>query len=318
MKSLLAAITLLALPFASLAAEIPPIPKGYGSELEIKAAILLKQIPLISVPKDPPAGVREITGLTYSKTPEKELKLDIILPPSTNKPLPCLVFIHGGAWKGGKREDYRVYTLHFASLGYVCATISYRFSQEAPYPAAVIDCRNAVRWIRDHAAEYSIDPNRIAALGGSAGGHLAMMLGYAPNLQLEGDTVSKTSAAVQAVVDFYGPADLTTDFGQKADVVVKFMGGKPYTEAPELWKQASPLTHLTKDAPPTLIFHGTIDTVVPIDQADTLAARLKQLGVPSDYERFEGWPHTMDLAEPVNARTRWKAALFLRKHLGEL
>jgi len=120
---------------------------------------------------------------------------------------------------------------------------------------------------------------------------------------------------VQAVVDFYGPYDLTTELAKGADPVRRFMGGKSFDDAPELYRRASPMTYLDKNAPPTLILHGTIDEVVPIEQSDRLAARLKELGVPCVYERVEGWPHTMDMAQPVNERCRFVMDEFLANYL---
>jgi acetyl esterase/lipase len=243
--------------------------------------------------------------------------LDLYLPEKIAQSVPLLVFIHGGGWVGGSRDVYKYYTVRYAQKGYAAATVSYRFSGEAPFPAAVQDVKCAVRWLRAHADQYHIDPEKIAAIGGSAGGHLALMLGYssaAAELDRSGGN-QNVSSRVQAVVDFYGPYDLTTDLAKGADPVRSFMGGKSFEDAPELYRRASPMTYLDKNAPPTLILHGTIDEVVPIEQSDRLAARLKELGVPCVYERVEGWPHTMDMAQPVNERCRFVMDEFLAKYL---
>ncbi len=302
---------------ASAAADVPPPAPGFKSRAEVMLAIAMKSVKTIEQPKEMPPGVVETKGIVYGKVGERELKLDLYEPASRKKPVPALVFIHGGGWSGGDRAVYKYYTVIYAQKGYVAATISYRFSGEAPFPAQLEDAACAVRWLRANAAAHGIDPEKIAIIGGSAGGHLAMMVGYSGDgkgLERTGGNAG-VSSRVQAVVDCYGPYDLTTPFAQKADVVRKLVGGKSYAEAPDLYRKASPSSLISKDAPPTLILHGTLDETVPIEQSDALAARLKELGVPCVYDRLEGWPHTMDLAEPVNARCRWFMDRFFAKHL---
>ena len=117
------------------------------------------------------------------------------------------------------------------------------------------------------------------------------------------------------MINFYGPTDLTTDFAKKQDIVKEFIGGKTFDEAPDSYKLASPLFHLTRGDPPTLIFHGTIDSTVPVAQADILAEKLKELKIDYVYERYNGWPHVMDLAEAVNRRCVYQMELFFKKHI---
>jgi acetyl esterase/lipase len=299
------------------AAQPPPPPPGFKSPQEVLQAIGAGKVKLITPTKELPEGVVEIKDLEYGKVGERSLKLDLYLPEKRTKSVPGLIFIHGGAWSGGTRDVYRYYTVRYAQRGYVAATISYRLSGEAPFPAAVEDAKCAVRWLRSNAARYQVDPNKIGVIGGSAGGHLAMMVGYSSDLaQLEGNGGHVgVSSRVQAVVDFYGPYDLTTPFARTNRAVVNFLQGKTYDEAPGLFRQASPATYLTKDDPPTLIFHGTIDDTVPIDQADALARKLADLGIPYVYDRLEGWPHAMDLAEAVNERCQFLMNQFFAKHL---
>ncbi|MBI2929269.1 MAG: alpha/beta hydrolase [Verrucomicrobia bacterium] len=281
------------------------------------AAIGLKQVKLIDPVKEIPAGVVETKDIEYGKVGERSLKLDLYQPAEIRKPVPGLIFIHGGAWSGGSRDMYRYYTVRYAQRGYVAATISYRLSGEAPFPAAVQDAKCAVRWLRANAAKYHVDPDKIAAIGGSAGGHLSMMIGYAPDVpELEGHGGhAGVSSRVAAVVNIYGPYDLTTEIGRKSGSVKKFLGGKTYEEAPDLYLAVSPSKYLKKGAPPTLILHGTIDDVVPIEQSDMLAKKLAGLGVPYVYDRLEGWPHAMDLAESVNERCQWFMNQFFAKYL---
>jgi acetyl esterase/lipase len=263
-----------------------------------------------------PPGVQLLKDVEFGKVGDRALELDLYAPVKRSKLVPGLIFIHGGAWKGGNKDMYRPYAVRYAQRGYVVASISYRLSKEAPFPAAVEDAKCAVRWMRANAGKYAVDPNHICVLGGSAGGHLAMMVGYSSDRkELEGSGgCPDVSSKVQAVVNIYGPCDLTVPGIRDADTVRQFLGGKTYDEARDLYEQASPLFHLTKDDPPTLILHGTLDSLVPIGQSDKLAERLKKLGVPYVYDRLEGWPHVMDLAEIVFKRCVFFIDKFLAAH----
>ena len=297
---------------------LPPMPKGYSSQNEVQAAILAGQVKLINAANVAvPEPITEMKGIEYGNVNGRALQLDLYLPKTAPKPAPCILFIHGGAWKGGHREDMKFYTVKFAAQGYVTATMSYRLSKEASFPAAVEDAKCAVRWLRAHAKEYGIDSNRIAVSGNSAGGHLSLMVGYSSDVpELEGNGGNPgVRRRVQGVVNFYGPTDMTTDFAKSQGVVKDFLEGKTYDEAPDLYKKASPIIYLTKDDPPTLILHGTIDSTVPIDQADMLEQKLKALGIPYLYDKFVGWPHAMDLAEAVNHRSSYQMEVFLAKYL---
>ena len=248
-----------------------------------------------------PDAVTEELGIEYGRVGDKSLQLDLYRPSESAKPLPGLIFIHGGGWKAGDRSDYKCYTTRFASKGYVVATISYRFSQEAKFPGCVEDVKCAVRWMRENATRLNVNPDRIATIGGSAGGYLSLMAGYTPDMaELEGNGGHEgVSSRVAAVVDIYGPADLTTPFAQAANEVRRLMP-KTYQEDPALYKLASPIFQLDASDPSTLILHGTVDSVVPVQQSDDLAKRLQELGVKYYYARLDGWPHTMDAAQPVN------------------
>ena len=279
-----------------------PEPKGYETRQAVMAAIFKKEIELIQPPTDLPLGVKEIKEIEYGRVGDRALHLDLYLPETITAEKPSLLFIHGGAWSGGSRDVYKFYTVHFAKLGYIAATASYRLSGEAPYPAAVHDTKCAVRWMRANATRYGINPKRIVALGGSAGGHLSLMLGYSPNAaHLEGTGGHETqSSSVQAVVNFYGPVDLTTKMGQESGSVRTFLNDKSFADFPSLYEDASPLFHLTGTAPPTLTIHGTLDETVKIAQGDMLEKKLKALRVPYAYARLEGWPHSLDASKPVN------------------
>ena len=233
------------------------------------------------------------------------------------KAAPALIFIHGGSWKSGHKEDYKVYTLDFAKRGYVTVAMSYRLLPKYHYPDCVEDVKCAVKWIRAHASDYNIDPENIALIGASAGGHLATLVGYSSDSpvfdkQCNADSIS---SKVQAVVDFYGPVDFTADFSQEADKLLNNFMDQTYDENPLLYKQASPIEYVSKDDPPTLIFHGTIDDLVPVEQSDLLKTELDKAGVTNEYYRLKGWPHGMDLALSVNEYCKNKLSNFLDKHV---
>ena len=308
---------LFGLTFVVNSIEVPPIPEGYADELAVKTAILLGQIKLIDAGNvSTPDNIEEILDIEYGLVGERKLHLDLYLPKGRTKATPAVIFIHGGAWKSGKRSDMKFYCVKFAEKGYITATVTYRLTGEAPFPAAVHDVKCAVRWLRINAVKYKVDPEHIIVSGNSAGGHLSMMIGYSNDPSLEGSGgYNSVSSRVCAVVNFYGPTDLTTDFAKKQGVVEDFMGGKTFDESPDVYKLASPLFHLTKDDPPTLIFHGTIDNTVPIVQADMLVDKLKELGINHVYERYEGWPHAMDLAEAVNRRCVYQMERFFEKYV---
>ena len=211
--------------------EPPAMPKGYGSSAEVMVAIGNGDIALLDENPPVPEGVKEIAGLEYCNIDGTSLKLDLALPAEGEGPFPGLIFIHGGAWVSGEREIYHLYTYHFAQQGYAAATISYRLSGQAKFPAAVQDVKCAVRWMRANAATYNIDPGNIALIGGSAGGHLAMMVGYTPDVpEFEGEGGNPgVSSAVQAVVNFYRP--MTTaeiaEIGRCAGLPRRDLGREP-------------------------------------------------------------------------------------------
>ena len=301
-----------------LAEKPPPPPPGFETPQEALQAVKTGKVPLAPIlTLFTPPGVEVTRDVEYGNPGGKRpLLLDLYRPKGNSEPAPALIFIHGGGWKGGKKEDYRVYAHAFAKLGYVVASISYRFSQESVFPAAVQDAKCAVRWVRANASKHGVDPERLAVVGGSAGGHLAMMIGYSPDVaELEGNGGhAGVSSRVAAVVDLYGPTDLTTTRGRESSLVRRFIG-KSFDAAPRSYRLASPVTHVDRGDPPTLILHGTIDDVVPVRQADLLAARLKAAGVPYLYDRLAGWPHTMDLARPVYERSLWLMERFLARYL---
>ncbi len=304
----------------------PPV--GYSSMSEIYSALVLGALPLIERQPPIPPEIDYQSSLTYARVGNLELKLDLYRPSKSAKShrRPLVVLIHGGGWKSGQREDYRPHALKVAKAGYVVASLSYRLSGVAKFPAAVRDVNAALQFLADHSDEYGIDPQKIVLMGGSAGGHLSMLSGYSkdPAFRPDSDPSFKPVRAldqkpvplkIAAIFNFYGPCDLTSDFAKKVDVVRSFMG-VDYEEDPELYRKASPIYEINPSSPPTLIVHGTIDDIVPVQQSDELANALKQAQVPVRYERMRGWPHTMDLAGPMFQYMSGVILEELTKHVG--
>jgi acetyl esterase/lipase len=294
--------------------DVPKPPRGYPNITLLKAAYLAKLLKPVDLNPVVPDSILINKDIVYKQIGDKSLALDIYRKKDTNKPAPLLVFIHGGGWRTGKRQDYLVYLLDFAKRGYVTATVSYRLVKEDPFPAAVQDVKCAIKWLKQHAEEYLFDPNKIAVIGGSAGGHLAMMVGYSSDvLELESECDSLDfESSVAAVINIYGPMDLTTEYAINRNETLDFIGGT-YDEFPEQYRLASPLTHITPDDPPTQIFHGTIDELVPVVQSDRLKLELEKVGVPVEYHRLKGWPHTMDVAQKVNDYMQYYMFEFLKR-----
>jgi acetyl esterase/lipase len=301
---------------------VPAAPPGYRSSAEVIAALSSGQIKAVNLMQVTPVSVKVKKDIQYGDAGQRPLLLDLYSPRDLDGPVPGLIFIHGGGWKAGKKEDYRLYGLTFAQKGYVVASVQYRLSGEARYPAAIHDVKAAVRWMRSQGESIGVDPDRIGVAGGSAGGHLAMMLGYTSDVPtFDGNSGHEdVSSRVQAVVNIYGPTDLTTEFARQrssGSLLRGFFGGT-YDEKSPLYEQASPVRYVTPDDPPTLILHGTIDDIVPVNQADLLAAKLNETGVPYIYDRLPGWPHTMDLAHPVNERCVWFMDRFFNRYLKQV
>jgi acetyl esterase/lipase len=297
-----------------LPADAPEPPRGFPTMNMGYLLYALGRLDLLDphAPVAIPEGVVEEVGVEYGRVGDRALQLDLYYPEGLTAPAPTLLFIHGGGWSGGDRSDYKFYTVRFAKQGYVVATASYRLKGEAPFPAAVQDIKCAVRWLHANAEKYHIDPERIVPIGGSAGGYLAMMAGYADDVpplapQCGHDGVS---GKVAAVINLYGPTDLTAPEARENVTVTSYLT-QSYADAPDLYALASPLNHLDKDDPPTLIMQGTIDDVVPVGQADMLAERLQELEIPYWYDRIDGMAHTLDIFPGSNERIQWLVLRFM-------
>ncbi len=245
------------------------------------AAILLSQ----SVPAAPP-----LKDIVFAKPDSHELKLNLFLPKAGKNP-PLVVFIHGGGWRNGSYKNCR--TTWLTDYGFAVASIGYRLSDKAKFPAQIHDCKAAVRWLRAHAKEYGYNAERIGVAGTSAGGHLALMLGVTGNMkELEGEVGGNAnqSSRVQAVVDYFGPSDFvlrSTNQPVKTenpDSPVRLLLGVAARENTKLAKLASPAFHVTKDDAPLLIIHGDKDATVNLDQSKRIAEEYKKHGLNGTLE----------------------------------
>ena len=245
--------------------------------------------------QDPKSAVRIDRDLVYGKGGDTDLKHDMARPKEGNGPFPAGVFIHGGGWQGGNRQQLSKTIEAFAGRGYVAVTISYRLSQVAKFPAQIEDCKAAVRWLRANAAKYKLNPDRLGVVGFSAGAHLACLLGTThKNDGLEGAGGNPDqSSRVQAVVSFFGPTDFTTKTWTEdlENTILVPLLGAPFAEKPELYKKVSPITYISRDAPPFLFFHGTKDELVDIRHSRLLAEKLQALGVEAKLIEMEGEGH---------------------------
>lgn len=294
--------------------EKPPV--GYHFDALAYLAIGTGLEKIVELQPAVPENITEIKNVEYKNVNGKSLQIDFYRPSNSDATLPLLVFVHGGGWKGGQRSDYLPYLISYAQKGYMTATVSYRLKKDSIYPAAVEDINDAVKWLFKNGENYKYDTARIALIGGSAGAHLVLLAAYdwdkVNRPELTNDSTSQHQ--VRAVVDIYGPVDLTTPYAQTQPLVTGFIG-HTYKENPGLFAEASPISYLNKSLPPTLIFHGTSDNLVPVSQSDTLKSKLDSLGVPCEYFRIPLWPHTMDIDERVNQFVQQKMDAFFKNHL---
>jgi acetyl esterase/lipase len=234
-------------------------------------------------------------GIEYSNPDDQHLQLNMARPKMGDGPFPAILCIHGGGFRTGHRDGYNALCVTLAQHGFVAATVSYRLAPKYPFPAAVHDTKAAVRWLRARARDYKIDPDRIGATGGSAGGHLAQFLAVTRGVaEFEGNGGHpEQSSGVACVVNVYGPSDFTKSYGKSVDaaeVLPLFLGGNLET-ARHRHIVASPLYWVTPDAAPTLCIHGTEDKYVAHEQAIWLIEKLKAADVEAELLTLPGAGH---------------------------
>lgn len=259
--------------------------------------VLLAQQQQRRQPRPIPEGVTARRDLVYASPGGRDLLLDLYLP-AASRPLPLVVWIHGGGWRSGGKD--RCSALQLTRNGYAVASVGYRLTGESQFPVQIQDCKAAIRWLRANAKRYGLDADHIGVWGSSAGGHLVALLGTSGGVEdLEGNHgVSGQSSRVQAVVDYFGPTDFLRmdDFPGKIvhnapDSPESLLIGGPIQQNPEKVARANPIAYVTENDPPFLIVHGDKDPLVPIDQSRRLEAALKTAGVDVHMHVIEGGGH---------------------------
>ncbi len=274
-----------------------------------------------------PESVRIVPDCAYAGNDNPRQSLDLLLPRSvsTATPRPLVVFIHGGGWRNGDKQSGRSLVARYVATGkYLGATIGYRLSDEATWPAQIHDCKAAIRWLRAHAGQYGIDPERIGVMGTSAGGHLVAMLGVSGGVkELEGTIGEHLDqlSSVRCVVDMFGPTELLTmdDYPGKLvhnspDSPESRLVGGAIQDNKGISRNASPVTHASRNDAPTLIVHGTEDPIVPFNQSERFFKVLQKARVEVDLIPITDGGHggfqNRELEERVDA-------FFARHLLGE-
>lgn len=304
MKYTLIAFSFVAFVFATI-----------GAEPNLKTKIAAPQAPQ-QIP-----GVIAQRDIAYVSNGHERQKLDLFLP-EKGENLPLIVWIHGGGWVGGSKENPPA--LGFAKNGYAVASINYRFSQHAIYPAQIEDCKAAIRWLRANAAKNRINPDKIGVWGASAGGHLVALLGTTGDVKDfdKGQNLDRSSR-VQAVCDVFGPTDFLEYYNyanaklvddavlpdDPKSLLFRLVGGK-LSEKKDVVAKANPITFVTQGDAPFLIMHGDKDPLVPLHQSELLEKALKKADVPVTLYVEKGSGHGLrspDVGKMV--------AEFFKKHL---
>ncbi|QGJ69189.1 Carboxylesterase type B [Planctomycetales bacterium 10988] len=245
------------------------------------------------------AGIEAHRDMPYVTNGHERHKLDLFLPENTKEPLPLLIWIHGGGWQNGSKDGCPPLRKGYVQAGYAVASINYRLSGHATFPAQIEDCKAAIRWLRAHAKKYHLDPERFGVWGSSAGGHLVALVGTSGDVKKfdVGEHLDQSSR-VQAVCDYYGPTDFkvfvtTPRYERHASPTSpesKLVGGEVLKNMDQV-KAINPITYVSQDDPPFLIVHGDKDGTVPINQSELLYEALKESGNVVHFHTIHGAGH---------------------------
>jgi len=256
---------------------------------------------------------RIVPNITYLTASNYDAKLDLYVTRTPEKPLPTLIWIHGGGWTGGTKESFAGIPSYLA-MGMNVVNVEYRLARVAPAPAAVEDCRCALRWVIQHAKEYGIDVNRIVVGGGSAGGHLALTTGMLPvSAGLDRLCPGPDNLKVAAIINWFGIADVNEllDGVNMRAFAVTWLGSAPDREA--IARRVSPLTYVRAGLPPVLTIHGDADPTVPYTQSVRLHKALADVGVGNELLTMPGGRHGFDCCTAIQ---RVNAYAKIREFLG--
>jgi acetyl esterase/lipase len=238
-----------------------------------------------SIAKEPELQFDVVSDVEYCTGGGKPLLMDLLIPRHhIGTPTPTVLWIHGGGWEHGDKNAHSGGSF-LADHGFVTATISYRLSGDSPFPAAIEDCKCAIRFLRANAAKYGIDPERIGVAGSSAGGHLAELVATSDqSAGFEGDGGwQPVSSRVQAAASYYGVSDLTMRFPQETSEVIERFLQATRQGKPELYRKASPIFYVSKDDPPLLLVHGQQDDGVPFEQSSRMAEAYRGAGLKVEF-----------------------------------
>jgi acetyl esterase/lipase len=287
------------------------------------ASILLVASGTVAVAQDSPLAsavrfeneYRIVPNITYLTASNYDAKLDLYVTRTPDKPLPTLIWIHGGGWTGGTKESYAGIPAYLA-MGMNVVNVEYRLARVAQAPAAVEDCRCALRWVIQHAKEYGIDVNRLVVSGGSAGGHLALTTGMVPaSAGLDRQCPGPDNLKVAAIVNWYGISDVNEllDGPNMKAYAVTWLGSA--TDRDQIAKRVSPLSYVRAGLPPVLTIHGDADPTVPYTQSVRLHKALSDAGVANELMTMPGGKHGFDCctsAQRTNAYVKIRE--FLARH----
>jgi acetyl esterase/lipase len=250
---------------------------------------------------------RIVPNVTYVTASNYEAKLDLYVTRTPDKPLPTMIWIHGGGWTAGTKEAAGGIRAYLA-MGMNVVNVEYRLARVAPAPAAIEDCRCALRWVIQHAKDYGIDVNRLVVSGDSAGGHLALTTGMLPaSAGLDRECPGPDNLKVAAIVNWYGISDVNEllDGPNMKPYAVTWLGSAP--DRDQIAKRVSPLTYVRAGLPPVLTIHGDADPTVPYTQSVRLHKALADAGVPNQLITMPGGKHGFACCTPpqrVDAYTK--------------
>lgn len=240
-------------------------------------------------------NIIQIKDLVYKNLDAKTLHLDAFYK-NENTKLPAVILIHGGGWKSGNKSQMQFMAQAIASKGYSCFAIEYRLSPEAKYPAAILDVKSAIKFIKSNAEKFNVDPSRIAVLGCSSGGQMAALIGTTnENSAFEDKDDWSQNAKVQAIIDMDGILAFKHPESQEGKAASLWLGGT-YEEKPETWQQASALTHTDKNTPPILFINS--DMIRYHAGRDDMIAILDKNGIYNEVQTIKNSPHSFWFFNP--------------------
>ena len=281
---------------------IPLVTKPCGLFL-----VVLSLMQVTTAHAQAPPGLQAVkTDIVYAKKAGETLKMDAYLPQGKG-PFPAIMLVHGGGWHIGTKYQLTHQGLYLARRGYVAFSISYRLAPKHRFPAQLEDCRDAIKWIREHTKEYKIDPRRLGAMGYSAGGHLVCLLA---TTEARAKKRRPRDDGLKVIVAGGAPCELR-NISARAPTLSYWLGGTR-AQKPQAYQDASPNAFVSQKVPPTFLYHGTIDAVVPYSWTKPYYDSLKKLGVPTEMYRIEDAGHVTAFLHPNAIK---KARVFMDRYL---